>query len=58
MDLEHAKRMEVVGLIRGANPKEWFGSFVPTKRENWIKAEIYRDGKWIDYEIFESNKRQ
>jgi len=52
MDLEHAKRMENVGLVKGASPKEWFGSLVPIKKENWIKAEIYRNGEWGEYKVF------
>jgi hypothetical protein len=52
MDLEQAKRMENVGLMKGANSKEWFGSFLPIKKENWIKFEIYRNGEWVDYKVF------
>lgn len=52
MNLQYAKSMEQVGFDRGANPKEWFGSLKPITRENWIKAEVYKDGKWVEYKIF------
>ena len=44
--------MELVGVESGRNPKEWFGSFEPIKKENWIKAEVYKNGEWVEFESF------
>lgn len=44
--------MEEVGLDKGASPKEWFGSLKPISAEYWIKAEVYKDGEWVQYKIF------
>jgi hypothetical protein len=52
MNLQYAKVMEEVGVEKGASPKEWFGSLKPITIEYWIKAEIYKDGEWIEYRIF------
>lgn len=52
MDLAQAKRMELAGIELGGNPKEWFGSFEPIEKENWIKAEVFKNGVWIEYELF------
>lgn len=55
MNLEQAKRMELAGIELGGNPKEWFGSFEPIKKENWIKAEVFKNGEWTEYESFLKN---
>lgn len=52
MNLEQAKQMELVGIECGGNPKEWFGSLEPIKKENWIKIEVYKNGEWVEYESF------
>lgn len=52
MNLQFAKGMEEVGLNKGANPKEWFGSLKPIAIEHWVKAEVYKDGEWVEYKIF------
>ena len=45
--------MESSGIRIGGNPSEWFGSFSPIDINRWIRAEIFRDGKWVEYEVFE-----
>jgi hypothetical protein len=52
MNLEQAKRMELTGIEIGGNPKEWFGSFDPIKKENWIRAEVFKNGEWTEYQSF------
>tara|TARA_B110000091_G_C13720582_1_gene434582 strand:+ start:713 stop:1171 length:459 start_codon:yes stop_codon:yes gene_type:complete len=48
-----ALALESSGLNQNANPKEWFTSFKPISIDYWIKAEIWVEGKWVDYEVFE-----
>lgn len=48
-----ADAMESSGIRIGGNPSEWFGSFSPIDINRWIRAEIFRDGKWVEYEVFE-----
>jgi hypothetical protein len=52
MNLIAAKTMEETGIKRGGNPKEWFGSLEPIKSDKWIKAEVYKNGEWIEYKSF------
>jgi hypothetical protein len=52
MNLDIALLLEKVGIEKGAQPSEWFGSLFPIKKSHWIKAEVYRDGKWVVYEDF------
>ena len=53
MDPKIAQRMEYVGLTLGASKNDWFGSLSPIDINRWIKAEVYKDGKWIEYDVFE-----
>ena len=48
-----ADAMESSGIRIGGNPSEWFESFSPIDINRWIRAEIFRDGKWVEYEVFE-----
>lgn len=48
-----ADAMESSGIRIGGNPSEWFGSFSPIDINRWIRAEIFRDGEWVEYEVFE-----
>ena len=48
-----ADAMESWGIQIGGSPSEWFGSFSPIDINRWIRAEIFRDGKWVEYEVFE-----
>ena len=54
MDKRVAWAFEETGKMKGAIPTEWFGSLIPIKRERWIKAEIYKNGKWELFKSFES----
>lgn len=53
MDVRYAERMVEVGIKQGAKPSEWFGSLYPIPMDRWIKAEVYRNGEWVEYEVFE-----
>jgi hypothetical protein len=48
-DLMWMRAMEESGIESGGNPKEWFGSLVPIKKENWLKIEVIRNGMWVEY---------
>jgi hypothetical protein len=52
MNLAFASEMERVGISQGGNPKEWFGSMQPITTAKWIKAEVYKNGEWIEYKVF------
>ena len=52
MNLVVAKVMEETGIKRGGNPKEWFGTLQSIKSDKWIKAEVYKNGEWIEYKTF------
>ena len=52
MDKEMAYRMENTGKKVGAKPSEWFGSLHPIKKDKWISAEVFKNGKWIEVESF------
>lgn len=54
MRKEHAKALEVAGKKMGGNPNEWFGSLVPIPIDEWLRIEIYQDGKWIEIINFEN----
>jgi|GEM_PF-5529299 len=58
MNLRFAKEMENSGIKMGGNPKEWFGSLEPITRENWIKAEVYNNGEWIDYPMYIESEKE
>jgi len=47
-----AYRMENTGKKVGAKPSEWFGSLHPIKKDKWISAEVFKNGKWIEVESF------
>ena len=55
MDLRAVKGFETVGIQKGANPIEWFGSLSPIKRERWIKVEVYKNKKWQEYENYNNS---
>ena len=48
-----ADAMELQGIQKGGSPSEWFGSFSPIDINRWIRAEVFRDGEWIEYDVFE-----
>lgn len=48
-----ADRMELQGIQKGGSPSEWFGSFSPIDINRWIRAEVYRNGEWVEYDVFE-----
>lgn len=50
-----ADNMESYGIRMGGNPSEWFGSFSPIDINRWIRAEVYRDGEWVEYDVFEED---
>lgn len=52
IDKNLALGMEISGRKMGADPSEWFGSLYPIKKDKWISAEIFKDGKWIEVESF------
>lgn len=35
------------GKIMGGKPEEWHGSLSPINISDWIKIEIYENGKWV-----------
>lgn len=49
IDCEKAKLLEDIGIERGANPLEWYGSLYPIGMDQWIKIEVYKNGEWIEY---------
>lgn len=53
MNLEIAGAMENVGIEAGGNPSEWFGSLTPIDINRWIRAEVYENGEWVEYDVFE-----
>jgi len=52
MDFHMAGLMENAGIRKGGKPSEWFGSLLPIKMNDWIKAELYKNGKWEVYKVF------
>ena len=48
-----AREMEAVGIKKGANPSEWYGSHEPIARLDWIKAEIWDGKQWQVHTIFD-----
>jgi hypothetical protein len=56
MKSKDANNMETSGIEMGGNPSEWFGSFSPIDINRWIRAEVYRDGEWIEYDVFEEEE--
>jgi hypothetical protein len=48
-----ADTMESYGIQIGGSPSEWFGSFSPIDINRWIRAEVFRDGEWVEYDVFE-----
>ena len=52
MEKNTAYVLEKVGLEMGGHPSDWYGSLYPIGINRWIKAEVYRNGQWIDYKIF------
>jgi hypothetical protein len=53
MDSKMANTMENTGIKQGGRPSEWFGSLYPITINRWIRAEVYKDGEWVEYAIFE-----
>ncbi|RXR17360.1 hypothetical protein EQG63_11265 [Flavobacterium amnicola] len=53
MDLTYAESMVKAGIEMGGKQSEWFGSLYPIGIERWIKAEVYKNGEWIEYDVFE-----
>jgi hypothetical protein len=49
IDSEKAQQLEDIGIERGANPLEWYGSLFSIGIDQWIKIEIYKNGKWSEY---------
>lgn len=48
-----ADGMELSGIQNGAKIREWFCSFKPIPIDYWIRAEIFKDGEWVEYDVFE-----
>jgi hypothetical protein len=53
MDLKMAEMMEIIGIEKGGKPSEWFGSLTAIGINRWIKAEVYKNGEWVEYDVFE-----
>lgn len=53
MDLKIAQQMEFVGKELVANQNDWFGSLSPIDINRWIRAEVYKDGEWVEYDVFD-----
>ncbi len=53
MNPKIAQQMEYVGAELGAKQNDWYGSFSPIDINRWIRAEIYKDGRWVEYDVFE-----
>jgi len=45
------KSLEDAAYSSGANPSEWYGKFTPIKEEDWVKIEVIRNGKWVEYPV-------
>ncbi len=43
------------GLMKEANPNEWYVSLKPITIDYWTKAEIWENGSWVLYEEFIDN---
>lgn len=56
IDAKLADALEYVGKKRGADPVEWYGSLSPIGINDWIKIEIYKNGKWIEIQILNKNQ--
>ncbi|AOW10531.1 hypothetical protein [Flavobacterium gilvum] len=54
MQKEYIKPFENAGKKMGGNPNEWFGSLVPIPIDEWMRIEIYQNGKWIIIINFEN----
>lgn len=52
MAKEIALSLEEVGIEMGASPSDWYGSLYPIDISKWIKAEVYRNGEWIEQKVF------
>ncbi|CAM4387925.1 hypothetical protein [Flavobacterium terrigena] len=52
MNPTFAEQMVRVGVEQGGKPSEWFGSLYPITKDKWIKAEIYKNGEWVEYKVF------
>jgi hypothetical protein len=53
VDKKIADNMELSGKENGAKISEWFCSFKPIPIDYWIRAEVYKNGQWIEYAVFE-----
>lgn len=58
MDPNIARRMENIGLELGANQNDWYGSLSPIDINRWIRAEVFKDGKWVEYDVFEEDDEE
>lgn len=50
---EFADAMEETGVELGGNPLEWYGSLTPISIDTWIRAEVFMEGGWTEYVVFE-----
>ncbi len=53
VDKKIIQSMEEHGIRLGASPHQWFCSFKPIPIDYWIRAEVFKNGKWIEYDVFE-----
>lgn len=47
IDRKKAANLIEKGEKMGGNPNEWYGSLSPIHINDWIKIEIYENGKWV-----------
>lgn len=52
MSVQLADELETIGRKKGASPGQWYTSFRPVSIDYWIRAEVWRNGKWVEYEVF------
>lgn len=45
---QDARRLVDLARRRGANPKNWFGTFQRVPRTRWSRVQVYRNGHWVD----------
>lgn len=53
MNPKIANQMEYVGAELGAYQNDWYGSLSPIDINRWIRAEVYKDGEWVEYDVFD-----
>ena len=48
MSSKEAQRLYRAAIEEGARPGEWWGTFDPVLRSQWVSIQVHENGRWVE----------